>query len=227
MSMLNSLLRALVAFILLMAVLRIMGRKTISQMTIYDFGMAVTLGSLIANLAIGSKHTELAGTAIIVSFVLIILLIDYLHIKSYRFRKLINSKPLTVIENGRLNDINMRKIRLTIDDLNMVLRQKNIFNMADVEFAILEADGKLSILPKSQKQPLTPADLNIPTAYNGLTSDLIIDGNIMNENLSSVNLDENWLKNELKMQGIGNYREVFYAGLDSFGKLYISLKHKK
>lgn len=226
MPMLYSFLRALVAFVLLMAVLRLVGGKTISQMNFFDFGVAVTLGSVTANLAIGNNHNELAVAVILVSFGLIVLLADYLHIKSYRFRKLINSEPLTIIENGQLNDKNMRKSRLTIDELNAVLRQKTIFNMADVEFAVLEIDGKLSVLPKSQKQPLTPADLNIPTTYNGLTADLILDGNIMNENLSSVSLDENWLKNELKTQGIGNYRDVFYAGLDTSGKLYISLKHK-
>ncbi len=226
MPMLNSFLRTLVAFVLLMAVLRLMGRKAISQMTFIDFGVAVTLGSVTADLAIGNNHNELAVAVVLVSFGLIVLFIDYLHIKSYKFRRFINSEPLTVIENGELNNKNMRRTHLTIADLNAVLREKNIFNIADVEFAVLESDGELSVLQKSQKKPLTPSDLNLPTTYNGLTADLILDGRIMNENLSSVNLDENWLKNELKTQGIGNYRDVFYAGLDTSGKLYISLKHK-
>lgn len=94
------------------------------------------------------------------------------------------------------------------NELTSLLREKNIFNIADVEFAILENEGKLSVLPKLQKQPLTPSDLNITTTYKGLTADVIIDGNIMKENLRSANQNEEWLMNKLNAQGVVNVQDV-------------------
>lgn len=99
------------------------------------------------------------------------LLTGYLEIKSQWFRKLVDSEPVTMIQNGEIINENMKKTRFAIDDLMMKLREKNIFNIADVEFALLEHDGKLSVQPKSQNQPLTPSDMNLPSNYKGLTTD--------------------------------------------------------
>jgi uncharacterized membrane protein YcaP (DUF421 family) len=90
----------------------------------------------------------------------------------------------------------------------------------------LETDGNLSVLPKSQKIPLTPSDLHISTKYYGLTKDLVLDGSIMSENLKDINLDEQWLQDQLKDHGIANIKEVFYAGLDSSGSLFVSKRRK-
>jgi len=102
-----------------------------------------------------------------------------------------------------------------------------VFNISDVEFAIMENNGKLSVLKKSQKQTVTPSDLNLPTAYIGLNKDLVIDGEIMKENLQDIHLDEGWLHSKIKSQGIEDIRDVFYAGLDTSGNLYISIKNQK
>ncbi len=106
----------------------------------------------------------------------------------------------------------------------MKLRNKNIFNIADVEFAMPEVDGKLSVLPKSQKQPLTPSDMNIPTPYRGPTRDLIIDGKIMEDNLRYINQNKAWLTGRINGYGIQDIKDVFYAGLDTSGNLYASKK---
>lgn len=111
-----------------------------------------------------------------------------------------------------------------MDELTSLLRGKNVFNYSNVEFAIIENDGKLSVLPKSQKAPLTPSDLNISTSYKGLTKDLVMDGKLLEENLLSVKLDEKWLNTQLTNQGISSIEQVFYAGLDSAGALYVSVK---
>jgi len=129
-----------------------------------------------------------------------------------------------MIANGKIMEKNMKKIRLSINDLMMLLREKNIFNISDVEFALMETDGKLSVLPKSQKQPITPADLKLPTTYKGLMKDIIIDGQVMYENLQDANLNEQWLYNELLTKGIKQPQEVFYAGLDTAGNLYVSIQ---
>lgn len=108
----------------------------------------------------------------------------------------------------------------------MLLREKDVFNVADVEFAVFETNGKLSVLKKSQKMPVTPSDLNIPTPYIGLTKDIIINGKILEENLQDTHLDKKWLTNELEKQNFYKIEDVFYAGLDTLGNLYVSERNK-
>jgi uncharacterized membrane protein YcaP (DUF421 family) len=175
-------------------------------------------------MSLGDKPTAAIGATVIITLCILAVLTGLLTVKSHVFRKLINSEPVTAIENGKIVDKNLKKVRYTINELTSQLRVKNIFNYADVEFAIIENDGQLSVLPKSPKAPLTPSDLKIPTGYKGLTKDLIMDGNILYENLSSIKKDENWLKTQLLNQKIQGPEKVFYAGLDSDGNLFVSVK---
>ncbi|MFZ7132151.1 MAG: DUF421 domain-containing protein [Eubacteriales bacterium] len=121
----------------------------------------------------------------------------------------------------------MKRVRITIEQLTMQLREKNIFNLSDVQFAIIEINGKLTVLPKADKAPLTPSHMNIPAISKGLMRDIVIDGNIMNENLSSAGLDIQWLNLQLNMSGIKNISDIFYAGVDSTKNLYLSRKDDK
>lgn len=219
----NSILRACIAYLLLLLVARFMGRKSLSQMTFFDFATIITLGSVTANLAMGPENTPTIAATTLITLGALAILTGYLHIKSMWVRKLTNSEPVTAIENGKIIDQNLKKLRFTVNELSSMLRKKNVFNYGDVEFAIIENDGQLSVLPKSQKAPLTPSDLSISTSYTGLTKDLIIDGKVLVENLKSVKLDEKWLYAQLSNQGIFNIEQVFYAGLDSSGNLYVSV----
>ncbi len=221
-----SILKALLGFLLLLAAARLLERKAISQMTFFDFAVAITIGSVTANLAVGPPNTFYSSIAALITLTALTFLTGYLHIKSFRFRKLVESEPLIVINNGKIVDRNLSRVRITLQELSSLLREKNIFDYSDVEFAVMETDGKLSALKKSQKQPVTPSDLNIPTPYKGLTKDLIVDGNVMQENLKSVNLDQQWLMTQLNAQGIQDVNQVFYAGLDTSGNLYISPRTK-
>ena len=220
----NSIFRAIIAYLLLLLVARLMGRKGLSQMTFFDFAVIITLGSVPASLAMGSNSTTASAATVLITLGALAIITGYLHIKSVWVRKLTNSEPVTAIENGRIIDKNLKKVRFTINELTTLLREKNVFNYADVEFAIIENDGQLSVLPKSQKAPLTPSDLNLATSYKGLTKDLIMDGKILSENLKSVKLDETWLNTQLTNQGVSNVEQVFYAGFDSVGTLYVSVR---
>lgn len=221
---LKTIVYAVISFFVVLFSIRLLGRKTLSRMTLFDFILGVSLGALTALFAIGPRYKEV-GTTLVV-FVALTFLLDVLHLKSFFLRRLINSEPVEIIKNGVIIDHNLKKMRHTIDELHMLLRQKGFFNIADVEFAILEINGQLSVLPKSQKQPLTPSDLGVSTGYVGLMKDLIMDGTIFHENLRSINLDENWLMENLHKQGINEVGNVFYAGLDSSGNLYLSLKRR-
>ncbi|WP_026478650.1 DUF421 domain-containing protein [Alkaliphilus transvaalensis] len=222
----NPAIRAVILYFTLLILARIMGRKMISQMTFFDFVVGITIGSVAASSTLGPYSTSLgAGIAVLVVLTTLVVLIGYLHIKSFRFRKLVDSEAVVVIERGQIVDKNLKRERFTIQELTALLRQKNIFNLSDVEFALLEHDGKLSVLPKSNKQPLKPIDMNISTPYQGLMKDVVIDGIIMKENLEDALLTESDLMKKLQFYGFENVRDVFYAGVDSAGNLYVSKRN--
>ena len=222
----TSAIRILITYFSLLYLTRLMGRKMISQMTFFDFVVGVIVGSVAANMSVDKQQSFTSGITILFVLTLTVLLIDYINLKSFFALKNTESEPVVVIKNGLIVDKNMKRTRLTIRDLMMLLRQKNVFNINDVEFAVFEIDGKLSVLLKSQKRPVVPADLGIDTKYTGLTSDVILDGKIMTENLQSINLNEDWLINEIKKRGVSGVDDVFYGGLDTQGNLYLSLNSK-
>lgn len=220
-----TILRSAFSYIILLVLTKIIGRKVISQMNFFNFIAGITMGTITADIAVGvGKYPAVPVTSLIVIFALTVA-VEYANIKSFSFRRFMTSKPELLIENGNIMNKKMRKLRLTVDELMMQLREKNIFSVADVEFAVLEVDGTLSVLPKSQKQPITPADVNLQTQYMGLSKDLIIDGKIIKDNLKDVRLDEKWLADQLKKQDIESSSEVFYAGLDTSGRLYVSKRN--
>ncbi|BBF41693.1 hypothetical protein lbkm_0373 [Lachnospiraceae bacterium KM106-2] len=213
------------AYFLALILSRLMGRKAISQMTFFDFVVGITLGSITSNLLSDKNHPVVSSTTGLIIISLLVIILDYIHLKSYKTAKIIDSEPVVLVENGNMVNKNFLKTRITILEFMQLLREKNCFNIADIEYAILETNGKLSVLFKSQKQALTPSDMKIPTEYKGLTKDIILDGNIMFENLKEVKQTKDWLLNELKHFNVSNVNNVFYAGLDTSGKLYVSIKN--
>jgi len=198
------------------------GRKAISQMTLFDFCVAITLGSVTANIGFGGDNSFESTVTVLITLGLMATITGYICMKSLNFRKFVNSEPLVIIDQNQIVQANMKKTRLTMTDLTSLLREKNVFNIADVNYAVFENDGKLSVQLKSDKKPATPADLQVHPPEEGLTKDLIIDGEIMYENLSALQLSDTWLYSELKTRGITEVKEVFFAALDSAGKLYVS-----
>lgn len=209
-------------YILAIFLTRQMGTKIISQMSSFDFIMGVSMGSIIANAIVDKKFQAITAITALITFSILTIITRYLSIKSFVIRKLINSQPVTLVEKGKIVDQNMKSIKFTINELMMKLREKDIFSLADVEYAIMETDGQLSVLPKANKKPVTPYDMKISTASSGLQRDIIVDGIIIEENLKSAGLNIEWLRCELKKQNIKENSEVFYAGIDSNKKLHIS-----
>ncbi|WP_238882627.1 DUF421 domain-containing protein [Clostridium sp. YIM B02551] len=216
--------RSASTYIILLVFGRIIGRKLISRITFFDFIVGITLGSIAVRIALGSQESPFLATISVFVISLLVVITDYLDIKSINFRKLVDGEPIILISNGKILDYNLKKIRITINKLMMQLREKDIFNIDDVALAAIESDGELTVLPKVNKQPITTGDLNISRKYTGLMRDLIIDGKIMYNNLKSINHDEQWVKEQLKTHNIYNLEEVFYAGLSDSGILYVSEK---
>jgi uncharacterized membrane protein YcaP (DUF421 family) len=218
---LEILIRGIGVFIITLLVTRLVGKTQVGQLTVSDFINAIVIGSIGAAAVTDLKENGWYYVFGLLLFGLLTVGAEYLAMKYRPARKLLEGEPTVIIHNGKILEDNMRKLIYHMDDLTMQLRDKGVFNIADVEFAVLEPNGKLSVLLKSQKQPLTPQDLQLPTRYQGIPSEMIIDGVVIQQNLKQNNLTEEWLYRELEKQGIKSVQEVMYASLDTEGKLYV------
>jgi uncharacterized membrane protein YcaP (DUF421 family) len=194
----------------------------VGQPTVFEYINGITFGSIAAALAveIGPQETWYHFLGLTVFFLLTYFL-GHVALVSRPARKLIAGEPTIVIHNGKILEDKMKKMQYNVDELTMQLREKGYFDLSQVEFAILETNGALSVLPKSQYRPLTPRDLGLKTRYEGMMSEIIVDGQVIYQNLVQNNLDEKWLMEELMKQGIQDLDQVSYAGLGSDGNLYV------
>lgn len=216
--------RSLIAFVVLLILIRLTGKQQMSELTFFDYVVGITIGSIAATLSVQVNQNTTATLAGMAIWGLLPILLAYVSLKSVWFRKVVEGEATVVIENGKIMEQNLARIRLSIDDLLSSLRSKQVFNIADVEFALYEANGKLSVQLKSQKRPLTPADINLPTGYEGLPTTLIDDGVVLLDALRSLRLSQAWLRYQLEKEGITDFAMVALAQLDTSGNLYVDLK---
>ncbi|UFU00433.1 DUF421 domain-containing protein [Radiobacillus kanasensis] len=226
MSVLELFVRLGIAFVTLLALTRLMGRKEISQMTFFNFVSAISIGtiggSLVTNntLSISNGFLALAGWAVFT------IVMGWIDIKSSKVRQVIEGQPRIVIKQGQIMEKEMREVRLDIDALNTMLRQKNVFSIKDVEYAIFETNGKLSVMNKEGQLPATKSDMNrditkVP-AYP-MSTELVSDGKVNYANLNKLNMDEDWLQGELQKAGASDVTDVFYAEIQKDGSLFVDL----
>lgn len=221
----TTIIKGILIYVLALILSKLIGIKIISQMNFFDFIMGVSVGSMIAKIIIDKDHVVFSGVVALIIFTLLTIATSYLNLKSHTARRIINAKTLILIENGRIIDKNMKRLRITINELMMKLREKDVFNLEDVQFAIMETNGQLSVLIKADKKPITPYDTDLKVKNTSLISDIIIDGKVMDKNLKIAGVDKNWLQSELKKKNINNIKEVFYAGVDQNKKLILSEKY--
>ena len=157
----STIIKCILIYVLAVILSKLIGIKIISQMNFFDFIMAVSVGSMIAKIIIDKDHVVFSGIIALVTFTLLTIATSYLNLKSYTARRIINAKTLILIENGRIIDKNMKRLRITVNELMMKLREKDVFNLEDVQFAIMEGNGQLSVLIKANKKPITPYDVDL------------------------------------------------------------------
>ena len=220
----NVALRTVLAFFAILLVTRILDKEQMGELTFYEYVTGITIGSLAADMATITIISPWVILMALVMFAALTFLMGYVSLKSRAARKLLEGEPTLVIQNGKILAKNMARCRYNIDDLLLQLRTQGVFNVADVEFAVLESNGSLSVLPKSHKKPVTREDLNVPSGYEGLCSELIVDGEVVYQNLQQNNLDEAWLIHELERQGVHSPKEIMLASLDTGGNLYVDKK---
>lgn len=213
--------RAFLAFAIMMIITRTLGKQTIAQMTYHDFVAAITLGALTGNLAFNSQMKISHLIVSLVTFSGIAYLSVYLTLKSRTMRKWISGQPTVLIQDGKIMEKNMRNQKLTLDTLNQELREKNIFNIEEVQYAVLELNGKVSVLRKPDYLPVIHKDLKLkPGNRQSFPLELIMDGEIIQDNLKQNNLTIEWLMSQVKKKGL-KIAEVSYAVRTSTGNIYI------
>jgi Predicted membrane protein len=201
---------------------RILGNKQMSQLTFFNYITGITIGSIAGNMI--SAHgepfwEELIGLA---SWCIFTILIAYISMKFPKIRVLLDGEPTILIKNGVIQRHKLKLLHINLDDLSMLLRQQEAFSLNEVSYAILEPDGKLSILKKPEYQTPNKKDLNVkitPPKY--IPSEIIVDGKIINKNLEELGLTMTWLRKELKTKGYNSADQIFYAEIQSDGSLFI------
>ena len=220
MEIIKVLLTSLLSVGALFAAAKIMGHKQMSQLDFFDYISGITIGSIAAELATELEEPLKPLIAIAVYGAAAVLLskITSLFPKS---RKYINGTPTILMNNGKLYRENLKKAKLDLSEFMVMCRQQGYFNLSDIQTAVFEFNGKLSILPVSKKRPANPEDLNLSPAPEFIHTEVIMDGRILDENLKRMGLDDKWLQKQLNAQGYKKTEEVFLALCDENNQLTV------
>ena len=217
------LIRSVVSFAVLLVLTRIMGKKQISQMTFFDYVVGITIGSIAGAVSADQNVKLIDGLAATVVWGSFTILIGMVALKSYRFRKAVQGEPTILVQNGKVLERNLRKARMDATELMENLRENQVFRLADVEFAVLETNGQLSVMKKAGKEAVTREDLGISAGTDGEPRIVILDGNVMRQTLESLGYAEEWLLTKVREQGAKGFRDVFLAQVDVDGNVYVDL----
>jgi len=214
--------RSIVFIIVLIIMTRLLGKKQLSEISFFEYVSGITIGSIAGEVIMGLDDNIGHGILAILVFSLITLLVDILALKSKKFRDIVEGTGTIFIKDGKIMEDSLKKEKYSMSELESLLRQKSVFNMADVEFAILEPKGDLSVLLKKENRPLTSKDMNLKVANDKVPQTVIMDGSILNDAMAAAGKDRNWLHTELDKLGV-TIENVFMAQVDSYGDLTIDV----
>ncbi|OXS52753.1 hypothetical protein B1A99_32570 [Cohnella sp. CIP 111063] len=213
-------LRTVMAVIILFIMTRILGKRQISQLSLFEYITGISIGNLAAYLSLDTDTNWILGVVALSVWVSMSLGIEFLQVKSKKARELLDGKPTIIIQNGKILEANMKRERITSDELLELLRTKDIFDVSQVEFAIMDTSGELNVLLKKEHQPLTPSDINLPVSPEKFSMSVIMDGKILEDSLKRIGLNRDWLAAKLKQIGTSPDK-IYLAQVDSQNKLYL------
>ncbi len=216
--------RALVLYSLVVLVMRMMGKRQIAEMQPFELVITIMIADLAATPMEDTGIPLINGVIPIVTLLSVQVIMSYISLKSQAFRNFICGKPSIIIERGNVVQSELSRLRININDLLEQLRSKNYPNLNDVDYAILETNGELSVIPKGEKRNVTTGDMGIYVAPEQLPITLIVDGEILEENLQTSGQDKKWVKNQLKENNIDRVEDVFFAFLSSDQTFYAQAK---
>ena len=207
---------SVVSVVALFVLTKLMGNKQISQMSMFDYVIGISIGSIAAEMATELEQPAYPLFAMVV-YALIAFGISVWSSKSLSFRKLTTGKPILLLDNGVIYRDNMKKARLDLSDFLTLCRAAGYFDLADIRTAIFEHNGTVSFLPMAEKRPVQGEDIAVYPKQQSVATNVIMDGKLMDKNLESTGFSQVWLNARLRQQGFKSYRDVFLATLDNAG----------
>ena len=211
--------RTILLYVAALAVVRLMGRGELSKLDPFQMVVLFMIAEL-ASLSIETPNVSmLTGLTALLTLLFLQTLVSFLSLKSTRFRNLVNGKAILVVEKGKINEKELERLRISIDDLTQHLRIKNAPSPADVDYAVLETNGDLSVIPRPDKRPLTPSDIGLYMAEEKIPLVLVADGQLYMSNLLKLKMSENELRAALSKQGFENYNDLFLCFADEKGRI--------
>ena len=218
--MLTVFFRALILFVVVTLVMRMMGKRQIGQLQPHEFAVAVLIADLAAAPMADNGIPLLYGVVPILALLSLTMILSVLTMKSIRFRTLMCGRPSIVVRDGKVDQGEMRRNRLTVDELLEELRGQGYTDLAGVKYGILETNGRLSVLPYAEQRPATAQQLGLESRETGLPVVIISDGRILQDNLKRRGLDLSWLDKQLAEHGYPDFRDVFLLTVDEAGGVY-------
>lgn len=221
--MLITFIRAIILYVVVLITMRLMGKREIGQLQPFELAISIMIADL-ASVPMSELGIPITNGIIpILALLVMYMLISILNMKSVNFRKVMSGKPSLLIYRGKIDEKALKKESITINELQERLRVDNIFNLGDVEYAILETNGELTVIQKPEKRALTPQDLNLNPDYEGIPYDLVVEGVVMHENLKSIGKNEVWLRKELKKFD-ATIENTLVATIDGKGQFFCQKK---
>ncbi len=215
------LVRSIIGFFTLLIFAKILGKQQISQLAFFDYVLGITIGSIAASLATDLSSRAWPHWIGLLTWAALGYLMEFITMKWRYAAKYIEGEPTIVIMNGKIMEDALKKMQFRVSDIMELLRNKDVFDLSQVDFAIIEPNGQLSVLKKPEYEPLTAKDMKITKKSSGISTELIYDGILIEENLKQLNKDKKWLINQLKSKGIKDVSEVFLTTLNPAGSFYV------
>lgn len=218
-------LRSVVTFVVLLLLTRIMGKKQLSQLSYFHYITGITIGSIAGEISAQSETHFINGFIALIWWFIFTMIMSAILLKWKKARKVLDDEPTIIIQEGKILEKSLKSLRMHMDDVMMLLREQSIFSIQDVDWAIMENNGQLSVLKKASQLEATRQDVKADaTEAKYLPTNLIAEGKIIHENLTELDLTEEWLMKKLRRKNITDPSEVFYAQIQTDGSLFIDRK---
>ncbi len=224
--MLISFIRTIILYFLTVVALRIMGKRQVGQLEPIELVVTLMISEL-ASIPMGHVSIPLMhGVIPIITLIVAEATLSYVNLKNRTFRKLLSGAPTILIQDGRVIETELKRLRINVDDLMEELRVSGTLDIQEIAYAIFESNGNLSIIPRTDARPIIPKDFNIVKPYQGLPFFLICDGKVNQKALKIFEKDETWLKETLASRGVDQIANILFAGIDESGAFYFQRKDK-
>ena len=223
-NLLNIIIRTIIVLIVLFFIAKMVGKKQISQLNLFDYIVGITIGSIAADISLDLEKDLLAGLLSLSLYGFIAYLISYITMKSIKARRFFTGVPTVLVEKSKIIESGLKKTKIDINELLAEARIAGYFDLDEIDYAIMEINGNVSFLPKEKNKPVTKKDMKLKSPDSGLTANVIIDSKYMENNMKAINKSKRWLDHELKVQGYNNYDNILLATVDNNYKVLVYKK---